>query len=441
MMKTLESPRPDRVIIFTRYPTPGKTKKRLIPALGPIGAAELHREMTEKILNVVRKAASGKTMDVEVCFDGGTEHRMGCWLGPGLTFSAQVEGDLGERLGAAFDQAFRKGAKRVVLIGADIPDACERHIDQAFDALGDHDLVFGPSIDGGYWLLGMKGPADLFHGIPWGTGKVLEKSIAVAREKGLSIHRLETLTDLDRKEDLARLMPEWTERGPYISAIIPTLNEANHVQGAVEGARSDGVEVIVVDGGSTDNTVALAEKAGARVYSTQPGRAVQQNRGAKLALGSVLLFLHADTVLPGDYEVQVFETLMDRRIVLGAFRFKTDLDHPMMKGIEALTNFRSRFLGLPYGDQGLFLRKEVFRQVNGFPRVPIAEDLFFVRKLSRLGRIGIAPGHVVTSARRWRKVGLLRTTLLNQIIVAGCYLGVPTRKLVPLYKKRPGKSD
>lgn len=436
-----ESPRPDRVIIFTRYPTPGKTKKRLIPALGPIGAAEVQREMSEKILNVVRKAASGKTMDVEVCFEDGTTSKMARWLGPGLTFSAQVQGDMGERLGAAFDQAFRKGAKRIVLIGADIPEACERHIHQAFEALGDHDLVFGPSSDGGYWLLGMKGPAALFHGIAWGTRRVLEQSIAMAREKDLTTQRLETLTDLDRKEHLGRLMPEWAIGRPTISVIIPTLNEANHVQGIIEGARSDGVECIVVDGGSTDNTVALAKNAGARVYISQPGRAVQQNRGAKLALGSVLLFLHADTVLPGDYAFQVFETLMDRRMVLGAFRFKTDMDHPMMKGIEALTNFRARFLGLPYGDQGLFLRKEVFRRVKGFPRVPIAEDLFFVRKLSRLGRIGIAPGHVVTSARRWRKVGLLRTTLLNQIIVAGCYLGVPTRKLVPLYKKRPGKSS
>ncbi|MBW1775280.1 MAG: TIGR04282 family arsenosugar biosynthesis glycosyltransferase, partial [Deltaproteobacteria bacterium] len=146
-----------------------------MPALGPIGAAELHREMAEKILNVVRKAASGKTMNVEVCFEGGTTSKMGRWLGPGLIFSAQVEGDLGERMGTAFDQAFRKGAIRVVLIGTDIPEACGRHISQAFDALGHNDLVFGPSIDGGYWLLGMKGPADLFHGIPWGTGKVLEK--------------------------------------------------------------------------------------------------------------------------------------------------------------------------------------------------------------------------------------------------------------------------
>ncbi len=438
-MHTQESPRPDRVIIFTRYPVPGKTKKRLIPALGPAGAAELHREMTEKTVQAVRRAASERPMGVELCIDGGTVSQVGRWLGPGLSFSAQVPGDLGRRMGTAFDQAFQKGARRVVLIGTDIPEAREKHIHQALEALGHHDLVIGPSRDGGYWLLGMQGPTDLFHGIAWGTGKVLEQTLAAAREKGLTVYRLETLTDLDGEGQLGHLMPGWGASRPYISVIIPTLNEAHHVQGAIEGARKDGVECIVVDGGSADHTAALAEEAGAHVCSSPPGRAIQQNRGAEIAQGRVFLFLHADTLLPGDYVTHVFETLMDRGIVLGAFLFRTDLNHPIMKGIEALTNFRSRVFGLPYGDQGLFLRRSVFRRVQGFPKVPIAEDLLFVRRLSRLGRIGIAPGQVVTSARRWRRVGLLRTTILNQIIVAGCFLGISPGRLVPLVKQRHGK--
>jgi rSAM/selenodomain-associated transferase 2 len=342
-------------------------------------------------------------------------------------------------MGFAFGQAFKKGAGRVVLIGTDIPEARTAHIHQAFESLANHGLVIGPSKDGGYWLLGMKSSENLFHGIAWGTGRVHEQTMAAAGERGLSIHMLETLSDLDREEQLESLMPGWQEKRPYISVIIPTLNEANHVQKVIQGARKDGVECVVVDGSSTDHTVALAEKAGARVVNSPPGRAVQLNRGGEIARGRVFLFLHADTVLPGDYVHQVFETLLERRVALGAFGFKTDTDQPIMKGIEALTNFRSRFLGLPYGDQGLFLRRSTFRQVNGFPDVPLAEDLFFVRRLTRLGRIRIAKGHVVTSARRWRKVGLLRTTILNQIIVAGCLLGVSPEKLVPFYRKRLGK--
>jgi len=392
--------------------------------------------MTENILGLARKAAFTRPVEVVVCFEGGTERRMGRWLGTGLTLVRQVPGDLGERMAAAFEHAFRSGAERVLLFGTDVPEAGEGHLREAFDALADRDLVVGPTVDGGYWLIGMKRPLDLFGGIAWGTGQVFERTMARALEKGLSVHRLPALTDMDRMMDVERRLPQWSKGRPYLSVIIPTLNEAHHVGTAVRSARGPEVEIIVADGGSRDNTEAVARGAGALVMKSPTGRALQQNRGAARARGKVLLFLHADTALPGDYAAQVFETLLERRTVLGAFRFKTDLDHPVMKGIESLTNLRSRYLGLPYGDQGLFLRKSVFQGIQGFPEVPFAEDLFFVRKVRPFGRIRIAPGHVITSARRWRRMGLLRTTFLNQIIVAGCYLGVPLRRLLPLYKKR-----
>ncbi|MFH1628282.1 MAG: glycosyltransferase family 2 protein, partial [Pseudomonadota bacterium] len=175
-----------------------------------------------------------------------------------------------------------------------------------------------------------------------------------------------------------------------------------------------------------------AARTGVRVESSPRGRALQQNRGAELAEGSVLLFLHADTHLPDSYVTHVFETLIDPMTSAGAFRFRSDLNRPAMKGIAFLANFRSRFLKLPYGDQGLFVRKPVFDRVGGFPDVPIAEDLFLVRRLAKRGRIRIASADVTTSARRWLVLGLLRTTLINQIIVAGCYLGVSPHTLAPL---------
>jgi rSAM/selenodomain-associated transferase 2/rSAM/selenodomain-associated transferase 1 len=395
--------------------------------------------MTERIVKVVRRVASKRPLEVEVCFEGGTEPQMGRWLGQDFIFSDQVPGDLGERMGAAFHRAFRNGAHRVVLIGTDIPGASERHIGQAFDALEHRELVIGPSHDGGYWLLGMKRPEDLFHGIAWGTERVLQQTTTEAQEKGLATHMLETLSDLDRAEQVGHLMPGWSKKRPYLSVIIPTLNEEKNVQQAIRGARRDWVECVVVDGGSTDRTASLAQRSGARVCSSPPGRALQQNRGAEIAQGKVFLFLHADTALPEDYMSQVFETLMGRSIVMGAFGFRTDMEHPMMKGIETLANFRSRVLGLPYGDQGLFIRGSVFRRVRGYPEVPLAEDLFFVRKMARLGRIGIAPGHVVTSARKWRRMGLMQTTLFNQIIAACCLLGVSPERLLPLYRKHLAK--
>lgn len=426
--------RSDRLILFGRYPVPGRTKTRLIPLLGAVRAADLQRDLTEKILNTDRLAARRRPVDLEVCFDGGSPARLRRWLGHDLIFSEQSPGNLGERMETAFLEAFRQGARRVLLHGTDIPDLTPRHIDEAFDALKTHDVVLGPSSDGGYWLMGLKKPADLFGGIEWGTSSVFEKTLTAARKGGLSVHVLGPLTDLDTVEAVEDRMPEWAARQPYVSVIVPTLNEEAHIEKAIFNARSPDAEVIVVDGGSEDRTVERAEKAGASVIPGPRGRALQQNRGAAEARGSVFLFLHADTALPKDYVVQVFETLMDQRVVLGAFRFKTDLDRPLMRGIEITTNIRSKYLKLPYGDQALFARRSCFQAVGGFPEKPIAEDLFFVRLVSKRGRIEIAPAHATTSARRWKEVGVLRTTLINQVILTGLALGISSRTLARFYR-------
>jgi hypothetical protein len=334
----------------------------------------------------------------------------------------------------AFLNAFRQGAQHVVLHGTDIPDLTVGHLDDALDALNSHDLVLGPSMDGGYWLIGLEKPADLFDGMAWGTSSVIDKTVAAARAQGLSVHVLSPLTDMDTGETIMQRMPEWARARPYLSVIIPALDEEAHIEETILNAQSPDAEVIVVDGGSGDSTVKRAERAGAAVLRGPRGRALQQNAGAAAASGSVLLFLHADTLLPKDYVTQVFETLMDRRVALGAFRFRTDLDRPLMRGIEFTTHIRSRYLRLPYGDQALFLRKSHFQAAGGFPEMPIAEDLVFVRLVSKLGRVGIAPADAITSARRWKEVGLLRTTLINQVILAGFALGISPKTLARLYR-------
>jgi cellulose synthase/poly-beta-1,6-N-acetylglucosamine synthase-like glycosyltransferase len=153
-----------------------------------------------------------------------------------------------------------------------------------------------------------------------------------------------------------------------------------------------------------------------RIIKASRGRALQMNHGAASAKGQVLLFLHADTRLPPNYVAHVFEALMDLRVVLGAFRFKTDRDTPLMKVVEYLTNFRSGFMKLPYGDQSLFVRRAFFETTGGFAVIPIAEDLLFVRQAAKLGRIALADAEAITSSRRWQELGVLRTTLINQLV-------------------------
>ncbi|MBC2712835.1 MAG: TIGR04283 family arsenosugar biosynthesis glycosyltransferase [Desulfosarcina sp.] len=369
------------------------------------------------------------------CHDGGNEKQMRQWLGGRhIRYVPQATGDLGRRMHRAIKSAVEDGARKVVLIGTDIPGITTAILEQAFAALNRRDLVLGPSTDGGYWLVGLNRVENIFDGVAWSTADVLQQTLALARHKGMKPYLLDPLSDLDTPDDLAREMGGNEPPSPYLSVIIPALNEERQIARTIAAATSTDAEIIVSDGGSTDRTVEIAKSLGARIVSGKRGRAGQQNRGAAAARGEVLLFLHADTRLPRNYIDHIFETLMDRRTVLGAFRFKTDINTPTMQWITFLTNLRARRLMLPYGDQGLFMRKCNFDTAGGFPEVPIAEDLYLVRKMARKGRITLAPASAVTSGRRWQYMGPMRTTIINTIIAAGCLAGVSPSRLAPLYR-------
>ena len=156
-----------------------------------------------------------------------------------------------------------------------------------------------------------------------------------------------------------------------------------------------------------------------------------------MAKGENLLFLHADTLLPEGYVTQVFETLMASGRVLGAFRFKTDFHRPLMRVVEWVTHLRSRYLRLPYGDQAIFMKKSVFERVGGFPMVPIGEDLLLVRHLIKHENVQVllATGTAVTSGRRWKTFGPLKTTWINLSVLAGMAMGISLQTLSRLYRR------
>ena len=438
----MKSATPQQLIVFGRYPKPGKTKTRLIPELGPAGAADLQRRLTERTVAVGKHCLGRTDARLAIHYAGGSLKQMQRWLGrQDIDYVPQAHGDLGRRMFQSLRSAFDNGAHRVVLVGTDIPGLAPAHLETAFGRLKHHDLVIGPSKDGGYWLVGMSRLENIFEGIAWSTATVLEATLNLARRKRMTISRLAPLNDLDNADDLDREGLGKAAETPYLSLVVPTLNEERHLAAALIAARSVDAEIIVSDGGSTDQTVAVARTHGARIVEGPRGRAGQQNRGAAAAQGRVLLFLHADTLVPDNYVDHVFETLMDRRVVLGAFRFETDLTTPAMRWIAFWTHLRAGWLQLPYGDQGLFLRRGEFLAAGGFPQVPIAEDLYLVRRLARRGRIALAAAPVVTSARRWQKLGPLRTTLINTAIAIGCLAGVDPARLAPLYRLSPGKRE
>ncbi|AFY32830.1 TIGR04282 family arsenosugar biosynthesis glycosyltransferase [Calothrix sp. PCC 7507] len=207
MLKLSESSR-QHLIIFTRYPEPGKTKTRLIPALGNVGAADLQRQMTEYTISKVKELQKKTSLTVEVRFAGGNLQLMQDWLGLNLVYHSQGEGDLGEKLVRSLFDAFQSGAQQVVIIGTDCPGVNSQVIATAFEQMQTFELVMGPAIDGGYYLIGLRHLVpELFANIDWGTSQVLQQTMDIAQKLNLSHVYLPTLADVDRPEDL----PIWEQ--------------------------------------------------------------------------------------------------------------------------------------------------------------------------------------------------------------------------------------
>lgn len=189
------------LLLFTRYPRRGKVKTRLIPHLGPEAACTVHNELTRHTLEQV-----GSYPDLQIWFAGGNIAGMQAWLGKGYCYRKQPGGTLGEKMHYGFQQVFAEGKEKAVLIGTDCPGITLEHITTALSMLDCRDVVLGPAVDGGYYLMGLRAAhAELFADIPWGTDRVFAITQKRAAAAGLSVSFLETLADIDRPEDL----PHW----------------------------------------------------------------------------------------------------------------------------------------------------------------------------------------------------------------------------------------
>ena len=435
-----------RLMIFSRYPVTGKAKTRLIPALGPDGAAQLHRRMTEYIVNIARSTYEIKFENhcrVTVHFTGADLKKFRAWLGPELQYQVQPSGDLGQRMKIAFKTALDQGSNNVIGIGTDTPALSSVILRQAQDGLENHDIVLGPAADGGYYLIGMNSyHPELFSDIDWGTEYAYEQTRDICTRLGLRVTELPVLHDIDRPDDLSILKddPRFSDvlsKKALVSVIIPTLNEATVLGRTLKHLQlSDNIEIIVVDADSQDNTGEIATQLGVNLLKVTTGRANQLNAGVLASKGRYLLFLHADTLLPHNYAKLICSALDNPSTIAGAFRFKTDSSNLAIRIIEWGTNLRSRVLQWPYGDQGLFMERRIFDEAGGFPAIPIMEDFELIRHLRRRGTIITLADKAITSARRWQKIGIVRTTIINQLMIAGFLIGIPTETLRRLYRHK-----
>ena len=223
---------------------------------------------------------------------------------------------------------------------------------------------------------------------------------------------------------------------PRISVIVATLNEQDHLPATLRGVTlAPGDELIVVDGGSTDQTVAIAQQFTSQVLHSRRGRAVQMNWGARHAHGDILLFLHADTRLPAAGLETVRRALQDGAVG-GAFRLAIMPPTPGLRLVAWGTNLRARFGRLPYGDQALFMPRQVFEALGGYDDIPFMEDVRMVQALRKRGRLMILPQAVYTSGRRWQRDGVFYTTVCNTVLITLYFWGVPPEKLQRWYEAR-----
>ncbi|XP_072026517.1 uncharacterized protein [Amphiura filiformis] len=475
------------IILMSRYPKQGTTKTRLIGELGEQGAARVQNIMSDYMLDQLLVFQElNPCRWVEVKYHGGSQEDMDYWLGWRkkskqfrMSWSEQDAGHLGQKMAGAFNKAFEKGAQRVVIIGSDIPGITPDLLTSAMSTLRNNgEMIIGPAKDGGYYLVGLNTKVykhlrddvgSLFEGMDWGTEKVFNQQKQVAESHGIKVEDLSTvnpswiLQDVDYPEDLGEFEKIGISvkqiKEPVLSIIIPVLNEANNIAETLSNVFKNCsypkyTEIIVSDGGSTDDTAEKVEEFARtntdikiKLVKGIKGRGKQQNSGVKEASGDNFLFLHADTRLPPRFDQHILINLGIPGVAAGAFGFELDIFHDtsldyncswffklQMRAISFGANIRAKYFELPYGDQALFMSRQKFDAVRGFSDFPLMEDYELVKKLQKEGHIKIVEDDcAITSARRWMKLGCLRTTGLSNILVILYNLGVHPNTLAKWY--------
>ncbi len=221
-----------------------------------------------------------------------------------------------------------------------------------------------------------------------------------------------------------------------LSVIVPVLDEAAGIAAALadlQPMRARGSEIIVVDGGSRDDTVRIARPLADRVIDAPRGRAAQMNAGAAAAAGDALLFLHADTRLPASADELVAGALVRRQ--WGRFDVRIDSEHPLLAVVAFMMNLRSRVTGIATGDQAMFATRTAFEKAGGFPAIPLMEDVALSKRLRRAGAPARLRARATTSARRWENAGVLRTIVLMWRLRLLYWFGADPARLARLYSR------
>lgn len=403
------------VIVFTRIPFPGKTKTRMMPALSGVKCAELHTCFLKDIAAVCRKTAA----DLFVNYTSEEEKGPGKLreiFGKSAVYFPQTGETLGEKMYYAIETVLSKGYQSCLLMGTDIPELTQSQLRRAFEVLEDKDVVFGKTLDGGYYLVGMKKPWKEAFGLKkYGGSTVFSETLQELKKKNIQVGYTGSLQDMDLVSDLQdyrrrmrtsqRLQNSHTGRflaaSARISVIVPVYNEEKTIEALQKqlGALRDSCEIIFVDGGSTDRTLAKIQPQ-FRVLHAKKSRAAQMNAGAEASSGDILFFLHCDSELP-PHPLEEIRKVM-KTYQAGCFGIAFHSKNFFMFTCRVISNHRVKDRKVMFGDQGIFIDRELFFQIGMFPEIPIMEDYQLSLTLKEQGiRLGMTGKRIYTSDRRF----------------------------------------
>jgi hypothetical protein len=429
------------VLAFVRPPVLGAVKRRLAATEGAREALRVYRLLAEGVVRALLAARERGACSVALCVadaddDSPAARDAAAWLPGADAVFGQGPGDLGARMDRALTRALAAGAPAAAVVGSDVVGVTPEILAAAFAALERSDAVIAPTPDGGYGLVALKRPQPgLFRGVPWGSPVVAAATRARAREAGLALAEVNGLRDVDVAADLDGVVP-------LVSVLVPVLDEMPRLPERLAALRAQAaehpreVEVLVANGGSTDGSREAVLALGLPLLDAPRGRGTQLRAAAALARGRWLWTLHADaTLAPGTLSrVLAFArrgthpwAFVRTRIGSGSLPYAV---------LSALTEIRARWFGLPYGDQGLLVRRSLHDAVGGYAPVPLMEDVLLSRRLAARHRPALLGGTLHVDDRRWRRHGLLGTTHRNLSTLARfLFLHQDPAHLAPTYDR------
>ncbi len=429
------------LLIFMRYPQAGQVKFRLAAAIGSPAAAAVYEKLVRRTLGMVSDFHRRfPKIDIVVFFTPPERYLQMTRRYPGpWEFIPQHGTHLGHKMANAFHLARARGSEQVVIIGSDLADIEADDLHDAFTALDTVDAVLNPAADGGFYLLGLNRPCPaVFAPENWGTPHIFSRTRQLLRKAGLTVRSLRQRHDVDRPEDLPHFDRQLLFRD-RLSVVIPTLGAITDLRPLLT-TLSNGLwpeDEIIVAGPRVLPTFTAREPMrfsdSCLGVTCPPGRGVQLNSGVRHAGGQLLWFLHDDSIVPPHFAYLVRNLCGTRNKSLGCFQLAFSTATPMLNAIACWGNWRTRFLQLPYGDQGLFCRRETFDTVGGFHRFQLMEDVDFVKRCRRHGGILMLAEKLYTSPRRYLAKGILRASLRNHLTMFLYHMGCSEQRLHDFY--------